>query len=66
MVDANQGIKTKIIDLGADPSNLEPVKNFLREKENEIQILNKRLDIFKLLSFLHYNQTDQMNFTKKW
>lgn len=34
--------KKKIIYMGDDPRNIEPVNHFLKEKENEIQILKKK------------------------
>ena len=38
-------MQQKIIDLGVDPANAKPVKDFLKEKDIEIQILKKKLKI---------------------
>ena len=39
--------KQKIVDLSADPNNPNLVKNMLKEKDIEIQILKKKLKIPK-------------------
>ena len=31
--------------MGIDPSNYKPVKDLIKEKDNEIQILKKKLEI---------------------
>lgn len=39
--------KQRMIDLGVDPNNPQPVKNLIKEKENEIHILKKKLKILE-------------------
>ena len=37
--------KKKIVDLGVDPNNPLPIKNLMKEKDTDIQILKKKLKI---------------------
>ena len=47
--------KQKIIDLGVDPTNFELVKNLLKEKEVEIQVLKKNSKFQKVIIFKFLN-----------
>jgi hypothetical protein len=33
------------MDVGAEPDNMQPIKNMIEEKENTIQVMKKKLKI---------------------
>ena len=38
-------MQQKVIELGIDPSNTNPIKDLIKEKDIEIQVLKKKLKI---------------------
>ena len=38
-------LETNLLVVGVDPKNIQPIKNLLHEKENTIQVLQKKLNI---------------------